>query len=302
MIKYLLFFGLLFHAVHSNSQELNCQVQVIVPKLQTADPKIFKTLETSIYEFMNNRKWTSDVFAPHERIDCSILINITDELSSDKFRAQMTVQASRTVYNSSYKTVVFNHIDKDCVIEYVEYQPLEFNETQYLSNLTSMLAFYANIILGLDYDTFGDHGGTPYFLKAQEIVNNIPTNISTELTPGWRAFESNRNRYWLVENLLNAKYDAVRKVYHEYHLQGLDIMYENLMLGRTKVFSSLKILETIHSEYPNAFLLTIFFNAKADELVSMYSNAPPADKTKVVPLLSKMDATNISKYTRILSN
>ncbi len=303
MIKKLVFTFLLFiPTLLLTAQELNCKVQVIVPKLQTADPKIFKTLETSIFEFMNNRKWTNDIYSSHEKIDCSILINITNELSSDKFSAQMTVQASRTVFSSSYNTVTFNYIDKDCVFEYVEYQPLEFSETQYLTNLTSMLAFYANIILGLDYESFGSHGGSPYLQKAQEIVNNVPPNISSSEAPGWKAFESTRNRYWMIENLLNQKYDAFRNAYYEYHLQGFDIMYENLQLGRSKVFACLKMLETIHSEYPNSFLLALFFSAKADELVLLFTNAPPTDKTKAVQLLSKLDATNISKYTKILKN
>jgi len=288
------------HAISTQAQELNCQVQVITPKLQTADPKIFKTLETSIYDFMNSRKWTSDIFEPEERIECSILINITEELSIDKFKAQVSIQSSRSVHNSSYNSVVINHVDKDWVFQYAEYQPLEFNENVFISNLTSMLAFYAYFIIGMDYDTYSLKGGTPYFTKAQAIVNSIPPNLGKDEAPGWKPFDGNRNRYWIVENLLKSRYEPFRSVAYKYHLQGLDMMYENPKVARQVITSALKTLKEPVEENPNAMIVQLFFNAKAEELVNIYSGASPPEKAAIVQLLNQLDPTNKQKYQQIM--
>ena len=286
----------------ARAQELNCNVQVMSPKLQTAEAQIFKTLENAIYEFLNTRKWTNDVFSVEERIECSILINVTDELGSDKYRATLTVQSSRPVMNSSYNTTIINHVDRDWVFEYTEHQPLEFNENVYISNLTSMLAYWAYVVIGMDYDTFSPKGGTDYFVKAQNIVNSIPANLSSDDAPGWKPFDSNRNRYWLVENLLNSKFEVMRDIAYEYHRLGMDMMYENVNMGRQAVFGSLQKLENLSKEYPNNMLKAMFFNAKSDELTNIFSKAPPAEKAAAVQLLYRMDASNASKYANILKN
>ncbi len=278
------------------AQELNCKVQIITPKLQLTDPAIFKTLETSINEFMNNRKWTDDVFQPFERIECQILITITDEISNDHFKAQVNIQSSRPVYNSDYKTVIFNYSDKDWEFRYSAYQPLEFNENAHLSNLTSLLAFYAYVIIGMDYDSFSPLGGTPYFLKAQTIVNNAQ-NVPER---GWKAYDGTRNRYWLIENLTNTKYDMYRQAFYKYHLKGLDHMYDNRSSATKVILECLKDLEKVYDRYPNIMILQLFFNAKADELVDILRGAPQTDKIRAVNLLTKLDAANTARYREVL--
>lgn len=272
-------------------------VQVIARQVQQTDQQVFRTLETSIREFMNNRRWTSDNFAVSERIECGMVINITEELSGNRFKANVTIQSSRPVHNSAYNTVLLNHNDRDWEFEYVEHQPIEFNPNSFQNNLSSLLAFYAYLIIGLDYDSFSPKGGDPYFDMAQNIINNIPSNLDVS---GWRAFDSNRNRYWMIENLLNSRYESVRETIYNYHLNGLDKMYEDLTDGRKNIIESLRLMEKAAVENPNTQLITMFFNAKSDELVNIFSQAPQQEKAQVIQLLYRMDSGNTSKYSRIL--
>lgn len=296
MLKNLVVFIFISLSIQTFSQELNCNVKVIYPNLQTSDPKIFSTLEKAIYEFMNNRKWTTDNFSQTERIDCSLLINITEENGSDKFKAQVTIQSSRPVFNSSYKSTLFNWVDKDWNFQYAEFQPLEFNENSNISNLTSMLAYYADIIIGFDYDSFSLKGGTTYFQKAQKVVNNAQNTSE----PGWKSYENLHNRYWLVANLLDSKFDAMHTVYYKYHREGMDNMYENADDARKTITTSLNMLNKIHDDNPNSMIMQVWFSSKADELVNIYSGATPTEKTAAVNLLAKLDPSNSVKYQNIL--
>ncbi len=287
-----------FSSFYTFSQELNCTVKVITAQLQTADPKIFQTLQKSIYEFMNNRKWTSETYAPNERIECSILINVTQELSSDKFSAQLTVQSNRPVFNSSFNSTVLKWVDKDFQFQYAEYQPLEFNENTLLSNLTSILAYYAYTIIGLDNDSFAPSGGTPYYQKAQTIVN------AAQSTPesGWKSYDGTRNRYWLINNLLNTKLNNVRTVLYKYHRDGLDKMYENADLARKPITECLNLLNQMNDDVPNSMILQVFMQGKQEELMGIFSKATPQEKTAAVQTLSKLDPANSSKYQLIMSS
>jgi len=280
------------------AQELNCEVQILTPQLQMTDPAIFKTLEGAMQEFMNNRKWTDDAFQPIERIDCKLIITISKELSNDHFLATANIQSSRPVFNSDYQSVMLNYADKDWDMSYSAYQPLEFNENANLSNITSMLAFYAYIIIGLDYDSFSEKGGDPYFLKAQSIV----TNSSNVAQKGWKAFDGTRNRYWLIENLTNSKYDAFRKAYYQYHFAGLDHMYDNRNSATGEILKALYTIEKVYDRDPNIMIIQLFFNAKSDELVEIIRGASQSEKIKAVNLLSKLDAGNSEKYRNILKN
>ena len=183
MRKIFIILSFVFFGSQLFAQEINCAVTINAEKVTQTDPKIFKTLETAIFEFMNTRKWTDDVFLPEERIECQILISITEELSSDRFRAQTSIVSRRPVFGSDYNSTLFNFQDKDFEFIYSEYQPLEFNENQYTNNLTAMLAYYAYIIIGLDYDSFALKGGDKYFLKAQTIVNQA----SNSDFKGWKS-------------------------------------------------------------------------------------------------------------------
>jgi len=253
-------------------------------------------MQTAINEFMNSRRWTDHVYSYDERIECTFLFNITEQISADEFRGSLQVQASRPVYNSSYNTVLLNFKDDDVQFKYVEYQSIDFNETVTPTNLTGLLAFYANLILGLDYDTFAMDGGTPYFSRAEAIVNKMQNSN----VPGWKAYESRDNRYWLVENILNNAYSPVRECLYRYHRLGLDRMSDHLTESRAEIAESMRLLQKAYRAKPGAFILKIFFDAKADELVHIFSESFSDEKKRVFNILNEIDPANIKKYNKII--
>jgi len=283
--------------VNGNSQELNCQVQVIAPTLQSnpANQEIIESLESSIFEFINNTKWTNDNFKMEERIECSMLINIQDKISSDEFRASIQVSSSRPIYNSSYKSRLFNYNDNNLQFKYLRNTAIIFKPDNHFDNLADVLAFYVYMILGYDYDSFSLEGGTPYFNKAMQIVSNCQNAPES----GWKPNESNRNRYWLIQNATQALFKPLRKCYYDFHLKGFDIAYSKREESLNKMFQSLKLLESIHKARPNNFNIQLFFTAKNDELVSIFAPAIPDLRMKVYNLLVKLDPGNISKYNKI---
>lgn len=285
------------YSLFGASQELRCNVQVMSQKIQGTNKQVFRTMQTSIYEFVNNRRWSENVFSYDERIECNILINLTQQVSADEFKGSMQVQARRPVFNSSYNTVLLNFKDDDVHFRYVEFQSLEFNENSRSSNLTSLLAFYANIIMGLDYDSFSMEGGSAYFHKAEAIVNKSQNAVEK----GWKAYESRKNRYWLVENLLQQAYSPVRECMYRYHRLGLDRMADRLTEGRAEIAESLRLLQKAHRAKPGAFILQLFFDAKADELVNIFKESFNDEKTRVYNLLNEIDPANISKYKKIIA-
>lgn len=279
------------------SQDLICKVQVLTPAIQSSDKQIFQALQQAITEFINNRKWTNDAFLPSERIECTFIINIK-ERDLDFFKATATIQSSRPVYGTSYYTPLLNLIDNDWEFNYVENQPLDFSETEHLSNLTSILAFYANIIIGFDYDSFSMEGGNPYFRKAQLVVDNTPS----ELKSGWKPYEGTQNRYWLSENLNNSNFKPLRKLLYTYHIKGLDIMKDEIETGRKEILNGIEQLRKVHNDKPNSFLMQVFFNAKSNEVVDIFSQAIPQDKTRVFNILSEIDPGNLVKYEKMIKN
>lgn len=268
----------------------------MVAQLQTTDPSVFQTLQKSIYEFMNNRKWTTDHFKATERIDCNLLLNVTQELGDNNFGAQLTVTSSRPIFNSSYNSTVINWLDKDVQFNYQQYQTLDYNENGGNSNLVDVLVYYAYLFIGLDYDTFSPSAGTPYFKDAQDIVNR-----SQSLTqPGWKSFESTRNRYWLIDNLLNSRMSSMRDVLYQYHRTGLDHMYDNSDDSRKVITACLNTLSKFADQNPNTMVMQVFFNSKSDELVGIYSKALPGEKSEVLQILSKLDPSDATKYQQIM--
>ena len=281
------------------AQELRCNIQVNTQKIQGTNRTVFQTLQTSLYEFMNNTAWTNHVYGFDERIECNIMLNITEQLGSDEYKGTLQIQARRPVFNSSYNTTMLNFLDNNLHFRYREFDKIEFTETSHLSNLSSTLAFYAYIILGIDYDSYSNLGGNEYFLKAEKIV----TNAQNAPERGWKAYEGNRkNRYWMVENLLNSKYRPLREVYYRYHRQGLDRMSEKPTEGRAEIAESLALLQKVYREKPDPYLfgLQLFFDAKNDELVNVFSESFPAERARVVNILIEVDNPNASKYKTIL--
>lgn len=299
MLRYL-FIGFILLSNVAFGQELNCRIQVVSQQIQSSNKHIFESMQKDLYEFINNRKWTENVFSNDERIECNILINLTEQISTDEYKGTMQIQSNRPVFNSNFNSVLFNYKDNDIQFNYVEFQPMEFNENSSLSNLTSLLAYYTYIIIGLDYDSFSPEGGTPYFQKAEKIV----TNAQNLTQKGWKSFEGQKNRYWLIENIMNSKYGPVRDFYYKYHRLGLDVMSDKPADGRAEIAEDLKLLQKVYREKPSQFMnfLQIVFDAKADEFVNVFSESFPDEKARVNTLLKEIDPANSTKYLKIISD
>lgn len=278
------------------SQEFNVVVQVTSPQVEGTEKKVFETLQQELNDFVNNRKWTNYAYKPEERIEGTILVTVSQRVSSDQFVARMNVALRRPVFNSSYNTTLLNYIDKDFNFTYVEMQPLDFSDNTFMSNLTSTIAYYLYMYLGLDADTFSRNGGTAYYDRAQNIVN-LAQNSNEK---GWKAFENQKNRYWLVENLTNPAYSGIRDALYRYHRLGLDLMSEDVERGRTGINESLELLRKVNRERPGLFILQLFLEAKRDELINIYSGASPMDKTNAVNILKEIDPASAARYQRIL--
>lgn len=299
--KYLaLFITVYIFCINIISQELKCNIQVSTPQIQGTNKKIYQTLNTALYEFMNNRPWTNLAFGVNERIECSILINIQDQVSADEFTGSITIQSRRPVYNSSYNTTLLNYKDDNFNFKYVEFESLEFNENMHQSNLTAVLAYYAYIIIGLDFDSFSLLGGTEYFDKADKIVGNAQNSTDK----GWKPFEAkgNKNRYWLLKNLLDKKYEPVRTFIYRYHRLGLDLMDSKPNEARAEMAEDLLLLQKVYREKPDVFmhLCRVVFDAKSDEFVNVFSESMPDEKTRVYQILNEIDNANASKYKAIV--
>lgn len=304
MGKHLLAFCLcLMASVAARAQEFRANVSVQAAQLGTnVEKRIFNTLQTALNEFINGRRWTDDAFTQGERIECNFLLNVTQDVGNNTYRASLTVQAARPVYNTNYNSSILNIQDNNLVFRYVEFQPLEFNEQRIsgndplASNLTAVVAYYCYIILGLDYDSFSPRGGDNYFKKALNIVNNAPDGKDVS---GWKAFEGNRNRYWLQDNLLNVKFARFHDVMYTYHRLGLDQMYDDMNKGRAAVMNCLNMLMGIHEDQPNSMVMQSFFNAKNDELMKLFAKAPPQEKMRAIQMLSVLDVPNANKYQQM---
>lgn len=285
--------------VLSSAQELNCNVQVVTQQIQGTNKEIFRTLQAAVYEFVNTRTWTNNVYSYSERIECNILINLTDQISSDEFKGTIQMQARRPVYNTTYNSTMFNFIDNNFHIRYVEFEPLEFNETSYLSNLTSILAYYVYIIIGLDNDSFSPEGGSLCFEKAEAIV----MNAQNAPFAGWKPYEGsgNKNRYWLIKNILDVEYSPVREFFYRYHRMGLDKLESATNEARIEIIEGLRLLQEVYRKKPDPylFLLQIIFDAKADEFVNVFSESFTEEKDRVLKILKEIDPSNSRKYEKI---
>ncbi len=288
----------LFLSTAAQAQELNATVKVNFLKVENVDPTVFTTLEQAIAEFMNNTNWTNDFFETAERINCNILLTIQEELSPTSFRAELAVQASRPVYGSNYQTTLLNHNDPEVTFTYEQYQPLIFSRNSFNDNLSAVLSFYAYIILGLDYDSFSLFGGEAYFQTAQEIINNVPSSAANAFK-GWRSIDGNRNRFWIVENLLSPRVRPLRQGWYEYHRHGLDMMSENPAAGRAVIAQALATLPEMNQTYPNTMILQMFNNAKRDEIIEVFKGAPAGEKSQLIQVMTQIDPPNAQAYRGI---
>jgi hypothetical protein len=291
--------------VHAaNSQEIQARVSIIANKVSTTvDRKIFQTLQTALTNFVNTRKWTNDAFQPSEKIQCSFLLTIDEATGNNVYKGKLTVQAARPIYNTTYDSPILNYIDDNMTFRYVEFQPVEFNENRvqgndpYVANITAVLAYYINIILGLDYASFNLRAGDTYFQKAWNIVNNAPE--SGRDIGGWKSFEGFRNRYWLAENLNNSRFALVHDALYSYYRSGMDLFYENEEAGRVGILNCLNFLSNLNRENPNSMIVQVFFQGKSNELVKVFSKANPDIKERARDMLTKLDLTNSAAYKEL---
>ncbi len=301
MLKKKLLLGILVvNALSSGAQELQAKVTVLSQQIGTnVNKNAFTTLQTQLTNLLNNRKWTGDVFQAQEKIQCNFLLNLQSAEDDNTYKASLTVQAGRPVYNTTYQSQLVNFQDVDVTFKYIEYQPVEFNENRVggtdplTGNLTAVIAYYVYIILGLDYDSFQLKGGAQYFQKAQNIVTNAPEerNIS-----GWKAFDGTRNRYWLANNVTNNKLNIIHDIFYAYYRMGLDNLYSNEMNARVNILNALSKLQDFNQQNPNTMILQFFMQNRSDELIGVFKKADPGTKARAREILSKIDVGNTTKY------
>jgi len=281
------------------SQELNCKVIVNADRIQTTERTVFSDMETAFTQFLNQRKWTDDEFTTDERIDCNIILTLDPNESTPSagtWGASVQILSSRPVYNTAYESVLFNFADRDFQFSYVLSQPLQFNVNSYTNNITSLLAFYAYVIIGLDYDSFSELGGTKYF----QIANQIVSNAQNSNYSGWTQFNSVRNRYWLSENLLSNIFEPLRKALYTYHIQGLDIFQDDPETARNNIIAGLKDIQKANQSRPRSIITISFLDAKADELTHIFKQAPLAQKREAYAILTKIDPSKTDTFSQIM--
>lgn len=300
MYKYLFLIGCVFWMNVVKAQELRARVTVITSRVSNnVNRNVFQTLQSSLNNFLNNRKWTSETYAVNERIECNFLLNLesTDELNI--YSASLTIQSARPIFNTNYISPIINFKDDNIYFKYQEFQQLDFNENRVsgndalASNLTAVFAYYAYMIIGVDAASFSMHGGDPYFQKAQNIVNNAPDGRNIT---GWKSFDGIRNRYWLVTNITDTRYGAIHDIYYVYYRSAMDIFYQDEKAARAEMMNVLNLLDQFNTDNPNTMVIQFFFQGKATEWIKIFSKASPPDKATALEMLSRLDITNAGKY------
>lgn len=287
-------FLFLFSVGFTQAQQLNCTVRINTDQVATTNNQIFKNLQTSITDFVNKTDWIGKVYNQHERINCSMMI-IVNSYDSNQFSATLQVQSTRPIFNSTYESPVFNFNDNDFSFRYVEFENLLFNPATFDSNLVSVLSFYSYMILAFDADTFSLNGGSAFFATAQEIL----TVSQQSGYKGWNQADGNQNRFFLINDILSGTFDNYRLAMYQFHREGLDTMSTNLKTSKEGVLASITTLSKLYGVRPNAFLTRVFFDAKADEIVSILSGGPIVSLTETIETLNKISPLNSSKWVTI---
>jgi hypothetical protein len=285
---------LVFVVFFAQSQELNCKVSVNYGKAIGTNVQVFKTLETALNDFVNKTSWTEKKYNQNEKINCSMFITI-NEYDSSNFNATIQVQSSRTIFNSTYESPILNVNDKDFLFRYIEFENLIYNPNSFDSNLVSILAFYSHIIIGLDAESMAVNGGDEYFRKAQDI-SNIAGQGGYK---GWSQADGNQNRYFFINDLVSSSFRPYRDAITAYHFAGLDLMTSDLKKSKEEVKNAIMGISKIYSTRPNAYLLRLFFDAKSDEIVSIFSGGPSIPIADLVETLSRISPTNSGKWSKI---
>ena len=279
------------------AQELKCDIAINSSQVSGSDKSVYESMQTALYEFINNTKWTNINFKTSEKIECSIAITIKERSGSD-FSGEINMALRRPCYKSSYTTPMLNYLDSKFSFSYTEGQPLDFSMNTHISDLTSTIAFYVYMFLGIDFDSFSLNGGKPFFEAAEQIVNNAQGSSQ----PGWKSMDGNKNRYWLAENATSNSYAPLHQFLYEYHRLGLDLMSEKPDEGRAAILRAIQQLQTVHSTYPSCFLLQLMIEAKRDEIINVFSEGTQKEKTEAVNIMKQIDPSKSSRYDAILQS
>ena len=295
MKKIIISLFLLVAVFHLFAQDFRCAISLNSQKISGTNYEKFNNLQQELYKFVNDRKWCQYTLKMDERLECSILINL-DNQSGDVYKGSMTLQLQRPVFKSSYKTTVLNFQDKSVQFNYVDGDPLEYAEGSALSQLTSLVAFYLNFFLAVDFDTFSPNGGAPYFSKCQDILNLNQSAVEL----GWKSFETGQNnRYWLMENFTNSSYSKFHEFLYQYHRLGLDVMSETPDVGRAAILESLRLLQQVNQQKMAMYLMTIFTQTKQQEIINVFKEGTPTEKQQVIQIMKQIDPSNGTKYDAI---
>jgi hypothetical protein len=293
-----IYIALVLCTLAARAQDLNARITVLTPKIQTTNKRIFQSLETAMKDFLNGHKWLTGNVQPQERLDCNFVLNITQWDGATKFTGELQVQSSRPVFGSNYNTTLLSVNDKDFEFSYTEGQTIDYTDQSFQSNLGSVMAFYAYVIAGIDNDSFARLGGTNYYAQAQTVL----TNAQSASYKGWKAFDSNTNRYWLIENLNNKEYEPLRVFLYDYHRNGLDVMADNPTRARKAISAILPTLAQVNRQRLGAMLPLVFFNAKCDELISIYAHTDAQPRIAAFNILAQVDPANGIKYQELQKN
>ena len=301
-MRKIVFIVLLFVCSCLSAQELNCSVTINSDQIEGSNKQVYSTLETSIEEYMNQNRWTNMTFAEHEKIECSMMI-IVKEAADNLYKCEMTLQSRRPVYGTTYTTPLLNFNDASFNFTYQEFDRIEYQQNQFTTNLTAMLAYYCYLIIGHDLDSYQRLGGTPYFQACEEICNACQSASMDNIEQkGWLAFDSNRNRYALINNLLDDAFSKYRNYYYDYHRLGLDEMSANVTNGRARIAEGIPVLKEAYRARPATYVINTFLDAKAEELVDIFRKGTDKEKTDVYNLLMDIDPTRQNTYDKINQN
>lgn len=295
MDKFIKIVFVLLFAFQSNAQEIRATFSINTDNVPGSNKQVFETMERSLTEFVNQKKWTSKNFKQQEKVDCSFVITILSQTSSDNFEGNIQIQSSRPVYGSSYQTTIFNFRDNDFSFKYTEYENFQYNPNGFDSNLVSVMAYYVYLILGLDADTFAFQGGTEYYDAAENVVNQAQQSGYI----GWSSTNNGATRFKVISDILSGTYDGYRSALYNYHIQGLDLMSSDKSNAKSNIEESLQEIKGIYDRRPNALLIRVFFDAKSDEIVNIFSDGPRFDTSQLVDDLSRMSPINLSKWNSI---
>lgn len=298
-LRYILVF-LLVAVIHGvQAQELKCNVTINSDQVEGSNKSVFNTLQQSIQEFVNNSQWTNLTFQDKERIECNMLI-VVKQVQDNMYICEFTCQSRRPVYGTTYTTPILNFKDNNFAFTYQEFDRLDFQQHTFTSNLTALIAYYCYLIIGHDMDSFSRLGGTPYFQICEDIVNAAQSaSLESTEQSGWKAFDSNRNRYALINNLMDEAFKEYRQYFYDYHRYGLDEMINNVANGRARIASGIEILDKANKARPATYVINAFLDAKSDELVNIFQEGTEDERTKVYETLVNIDPTRQSTYEQI---